>query len=160
MRRTLLAGPRLADDLLERFFDPSTPSAPTRRLEMRESDDEYGVRLELPGFTPEEVSVELTRDVLTIRAETAASAGSAGAEGSAGASWPRAAERLSRAVRFEKPIDAARVEAQLSHGVLLVRLPKSDEARPRKIAVRAAGEAVLSVTPSLEHRPESTTTTA
>lgn len=153
MRRTLLASPRLADDLLERFFDPSTSPAPTRRLEMRETADEYGVRLELPGFAPEEVSIELTRDVLTIRAETTKPAE---ADGS---SWPRAAERLSRAVHFEKPIDASRVEAQLTSGVLLVRLPKSDEARPRKIAVRSAAEPALSVTRSLEHRPEPATQT-
>lgn len=148
MRRTLLAGPRLADDLLERWLDSTTPTAPTRRLEMRETAEEYGVRLELPGFAPGEVSVELTGDVLTIRAATAD-----GASSSDG--WPRAAERLSRAFRFERPIDPSRVEAELTHGVLRVRLPKSDAARPRRIEVRSSAAPVATVvTPSLEHRPE------
>lgn len=146
MRRTLLAGPRLADDLLERFFDPV--AAPTRRLEMRETAEEYAVRLELPGFAPEEVSVELTGDVLTIRATT--SEPRQGDE----RGWGRTPERLSRAVRFEKPIDPARVDAQLNHGLLTVRLPKSDAARPRRIEVRSANGAVTTVTPALEHRTE------
>lgn len=155
MRRTLLASPRLADDLLERWLDATTtPTAPTRRLDMRETAEEYGVRLELPGFTPDEVSVELTGDVLTIRAATAEAKADDGASTTTDG-WPRPAERLSRAVRFEKPIDASRVEAELTHGVLRVRLPKSEAARPRRITVRSAAEPVpTTVTPTLEHRPE------
>lgn len=152
MRRTLLATPWLADDLLERWFEPldrwlEPAAAPARRMEMRETAEEYGVRLELPGFKPEEVSVEVSGDQLTIRAATP--------EPTDGEGWARRPERVSRVVRFEKPIDASNVEAQLTNGVLEVRLPKSDVARPRRIQVRSAGAPIATATPpALEHQPD------
>jgi len=42
---------------------------PTRFLTMEENEKEFVVRTELPGFTPEELTVELRGDVLRVEAE-------------------------------------------------------------------------------------------
>jgi HSP20 family protein len=39
-------------------------------------------------------------------------------------------------VRLTSGVDASRVEAQLNNGVLLLTLPKSETAKPRKIQVK------------------------
>lgn len=145
MRRTL-TGPRLGPLFTELFDLPPLTAPAVRPIETRETDTEYLVRCELPGFRPDEVDVQLTADVLTIRARTAPPAG--GADGA----WPRREQQVQQAIRFERPIDADQVQAELSHGVLHLRLPKSQAARPRRIDVRAG--ATTPATPSLEHRPD------
>ncbi|MCO5165534.1 MAG: Hsp20/alpha crystallin family protein [Planctomycetes bacterium] len=151
MRRTTLTGPRLGPlftESLDRLFDlPALAAPPVRPLETRETDVEYQVRCELPGFRPDEVDVQLTADVLTIRARTTPPAGGQ----TSPEDWPRRPQQVQQAVRFERPIQADQVQAELSHGVLTVRLPKSQAARPRRIEVRSDGGANP---PSLEHRPE------
>jgi HSP20 family molecular chaperone IbpA len=43
--------------------------------------------------------------------------------------------RYRRAFTLSKELDADKVSAELSHGVLRVRIPKAPHAQPRKIAV-------------------------
>jgi HSP20 family molecular chaperone IbpA len=43
--------------------------------------------------------------------------------------------RYRRAFTLSKELDADKVSAEFSHGVLRVRVPKADHARPRRIAV-------------------------
>jgi HSP20 family protein len=45
---------------------------------------------------------------------------------------------FTRSVTLPMLVDSDRVEAKVEHGVLLVTLPKSEAAKPRKIAVRTA----------------------
>jgi len=44
---------------------------------------------------------------------------------------------FARSLTFPYPIDADKVEARLENGVLRVRLPKHESAKPRKICVKA-----------------------
>jgi len=41
-------------------------------------------------------------------------------------------------LKLPAPVDAEKVEAKLENGLLQLTLPKAEEARPRKIAVKAA----------------------
>jgi HSP20 family protein len=46
--------------------------------------------------------------------------------------------RYRRSFTLSRELDAQRIEAALKDGVLTLRLPKLEEARPRRIEVRAA----------------------
>jgi HSP20 family protein len=96
-------------------------------LQVRGTEDAYTVRCELPGFEQDEVAVELTGDVLVIRAQRKAQE----------SEWETRAS-YAHTVRLEDPVDAEKVQAELKNGVLLVTLPKSEAGKPRKIAVKSA----------------------
>lgn len=118
-RSNRLASPFLLGELLGPLAAPLPP------LQVRETDEGYALRCELPGYEQEEVQVELTGDVLEVRA-----AGKADLDG-----WGPLPARA-HSVRLTTPIDGQKVEAELRDGVLLVRVPKSEAARPRRIAIQ------------------------
>ena len=96
-------------------------------------DGGYVLRLELPGVPPENLTVESRENALSIagKRETEAPAGgSLHRRERSGAEFPRS---------FQLPEDAepGGAEARYEHGILTVRVPKREEAKPRQIEVRA-----------------------
>ena len=85
-----------------------------------ENADEYLIVAEMPGVEQQAVDLRLDRTRLTIEADRS--------NGDAVTHYARV---------FEVPatIDAARISAKLSEGLLAVHLPKAPEARVRRIAV-------------------------
>ena len=88
---------------------------------------------ELPGMGIDDVEVLVAGDQLTIR-------------GSRNVRAPEHAQALRRerpVGQFERtmvlptPVDAEHVEAKLSNGVLAIAIPKVEEARPRKVEIKA-----------------------
>ena len=98
-------------------------------LDVAERGDAYVIHVELPGVSPDQVDVSFEQNVLTIR-------------GTKPASFDVAAERVhggvERAVRLPEFVDAERIEAQFTNGLLSVTVPKAKAAQPRKITVRGA----------------------
>jgi HSP20 family protein len=86
----------------------------------------------LPGVTAEALSIHLHQDELTLEArrETNAQQRSAVTTEYREADYRR---------RFVVPtgIDGGKISAQLKNGILTLRLPKSDDVKPREIKVRA-----------------------
>ena len=99
-----------------------------------EDTEAFHLEAELPGLTQEQVHVAVTnRNQVTLQGERLASDDSKGR-------WLRRERgfgRFQRILRLPLPVDADKVEAKLEDGLLHVVLPKSEEARPRKIAVKA-----------------------
>src|SRR4051812_43333839 len=105
-------------------------------IDVMETDDGFKVRASVPGVRPEDVEVQAQGNVLTIRANQA------GEEESSGQNWivrERRAGTLQRSITLPAMVDAERAEARIEHGVLTLRLPRADAARPRQIKVGAAG---------------------
>jgi HSP20 family protein len=108
------------------------------RLEVRETDDAYVVRAEVPGLEPEHIDVQLQGEHLII-------AGEKRPEESGGAREPQESLTYSerrfgafrRVLHLAAPIDAGSVKAEHRNGVLTIRLEKSAAARPKRIEVRA-----------------------
>lgn len=90
-------------------------------VDILESDREIRIDADFPGVTPDSVSVQLEGLELTL-------------DGRREGSRP---SRLRRSFRVPETVDPDGVEAELANGVLRVRLPKRDEAKPRRIEVRA-----------------------
>jgi HSP20 family protein len=101
------------------------------RLNMEETDREYVIRAEVPGFAPNEIEVRLSGDVLTMRAEHAEPANVEGTE-----PVERRHDVWERTVTLPAGIVPDGVEARCNHGVLEVHVPRAPEAAPRRIAVK------------------------
>jgi HSP20 family protein len=92
------------------------------------------VEFDLPGVDPESVDLDVERNVLTVRAERRPSTGDD--------SEMIAAERprgvFSRQLILGDTLDTERVQASYSAGVLTLRIPVAEKAKPRKITVANA----------------------
>jgi HSP20 family protein len=124
------------EPVLERFFGtwptPSEEWEPIYRgLHMTETEKEYRVRAELPGFEPPEVTVTLLGNVLTIEAKH----GEEPKEGE-----PEVKERryahVKRSISLPEGVELEKLEATYRNGVLEVHLPKAPEAVARRIEVK------------------------
>jgi len=108
------------------------PSYPA--LNLWQDDDNLYVEAELPGMELNELEILATGDdQLTIKGRREAPSVEKG-------TWHRQ-ERgygdFSRILNLPHEVDPDKVEAEFKHGVLCVTLPKREEAKPRRITVKA-----------------------
>lgn len=92
------------------------------------------VRAEVPGVDPSDLHVQIERGTLTISGERKPPQE---AEKGSYHRRERAYGRFSRALRVPDDLDPDRATAVLNHGILTVRIPKREEAKPRTIQVQA-----------------------
>jgi HSP20 family protein len=106
----------------------------TPPIDVYETADMYVITAEVPGLTREHVELALEDRRLTIRGSRPdAPAGSAGAVRFH--QVERGRGPFARTFEFAEKVDSSRVAADLSDGVLTVRLPKVPEPPARKIEV-------------------------
>jgi HSP20 family protein len=121
--------------LLDEFFGDAAARgrgfAPS--VDVTESTEEYVVTAELPGAKPEDVTVELHEGVLTLRGEKRS-------ERDEHKEHARYVERVfgsfSRSFSLPQNADGDKVQAGFKDGVLTLRIPKREEAKPRTIAIQ------------------------
>jgi len=104
-------------------------------LDISETEDEYVVEASLPGIKPEDVQITVHGDTLTIRGETKAE------EEKKGQAWHLRERRFGsfqRSVALATPVDSDKAQAHFENGVLTLRLPKAEQAKPRQIKVGGA----------------------
>jgi HSP20 family protein len=105
-------------------------------MDVAERGDAYVVITELPGVTPEQVDVSFEQNILTIRGSKPASFDVA----NEGELRLFAAERVSgsfeRSVRLPEFVDADRIQASYTNGLLTITVPKAEAAKPRRIELK------------------------
>ena len=94
-----------------------------------ETDDSYVVRAELPGMKPEDVSVELRGNELRVTGEVK--------EDDTGKALRHRHGRFAYRTTLPADADADKIDAQLSDGILTVRMPKAPQAQSRKIEIKS-----------------------
>ena len=102
----------------------------TPRVDVYENANELLLVADVPGATKESVSIQLDKGHVTIEA-----ARGGPPEGSPVVEEYRPVD-YARVFAIPQGIDASKIDAQLSGGVLRLRLPKSDALKPRRIEVR------------------------
>ncbi|HVT64375.1 MAG TPA: Hsp20/alpha crystallin family protein [Mycobacteriales bacterium] len=100
-------------------------------MDIVRSGDDLVVHMDLPGVKADEVKITLENRTLTISAQRR----SAYAEGDQVLIQERFDGEISRRVRVPEWVDAEAVAADYVDGVLTVRLPLAERAKPRVIAV-------------------------
>lgn len=93
-------------------------------VDLYDDQDSYHVRAELPGVKKSDVKLELDNAVLTITAERKTRNGD-----------QEGITTLSRTVSVAEDVQADKVKATLTDGILTVSLPKSEEIKPRQISI-------------------------
>lgn len=92
--------------------------------------DTFVVELDLPGVSPDSIDLDVERNVLTVKAER---------PGRDGDTELIAAERprgvFSRQLILGDTLDTERVAAGYDAGVLTLRIPVAEQAKPRKISI-------------------------
>jgi HSP20 family protein len=104
-------------------------------MDVVERDDHYEVRAAVPGVKPEDVEVVVQGERLTVRAESRRE------EEQRGETWLMREQRIGsmqRTITLPSPVRSDSAEAKIEHGVLTLRLPKAQEARPHRISVNAS----------------------
>jgi HSP20 family protein len=120
--------------LFNRFFSSwpvmETPEWPYLwGLTTEEKEKEVVVRVELPGFEPEELKVELLGERLTVEAEHKEPAEKA-------EEAERASAHVKRVLTLPPGVELEKAEAAYRNGVLEVHLPRKPEVMGRRIEVK------------------------
>lgn len=104
-------------------------------LDVYESPDkqQYVIEASVAGFKPEEIQVTAEGDTVMIRA---AKKEEAKAEKGAYMRHERYEGEINRSVTLPSTIDATKVEASYEHGVLTLRIPKTEEMKPKQIPIQ------------------------
>jgi HSP20 family protein len=122
------------DRIVRRAFGPATfGTAFTTALPMDtvRRDGEFVLRFDVPGFDPEKIDLTVDRGVLTVsatREETHE-------EGESPVVRERLFGTFTRRVQLSDNLNADAIEATNRDGVLEIRIPLREEAKPRKITI-------------------------
>lgn len=103
-------------------------------LDVTESDEAYAIVANLPGVKADAISVNIHDNVLSINAEVQESHEE---ENTRVLMRERRSGKYSRSLRFPVHVNGDVIEANFDNGVLTVRVPKAEEAKPRQILVNA-----------------------
>ena len=109
-------------------------SLTTPAINMFQTDNEVVVKASIPGIKAEEVQINVTGDVLTLKGEVNQE------EERNDRAWHIREQRFGsfeRSVPLPTAVKSDRAEAVFENGILTITLPKADEVKPRTINIKA-----------------------
>src|SRR5437763_16852613 len=134
----LLMKPEPFSNELHRLSHPLREEGQTQRwvppMDLVEADDHFLLKADLPGLTEDDVNIEIRDNALTISGERKAE------HETRERGWYRVERsfgRFSRSLTLPEGVDADGVEAEFDKGVLEVRIPKPEQRKPRRVAIRS-----------------------
>lgn len=136
-RDPLMAAPyRMMDELLRNLSAERT-SGYTPLLDVRDTDGEYLVLVDLPGVNSDEVTIEVSDHVLSI----------SGSRARIEAGEAQLSERpfgsFVRTLTLPQGIDQEQIAANYIDGVLELHVPKPVEQQPKKITIGAGTQKAI-----------------
>jgi HSP20 family protein len=102
------------------------------------TDSDVFVIASAPGLGPDELEVTIDENVLTLSGTIPNVAKSTEAEGATWYLHENGHGQFRRTVTLPVDVDADQAEATFEHGILRLRLPKAEAAKPRQIKIRSA----------------------
>ena len=130
---------RELDRLTQQFFgtNGTTTRPAVMPMDAYRSGNDYVVHFDLPGVAPESIDLDVERNVLTVKAERTLDYG----EGVEVQVSERPRGVFSRQLFLGDTLDADNIKAHYDAGVLTLRVPIAEQAKPRKIAIDGGSEA-------------------
>jgi HSP20 family protein len=126
---------RLFDDAFTRPLSVRDGwSMATPAINMYQTDNEVVVKASIPGIKAEEVQINITGDILTLKGEVQQE------EESKDRAWHIREQRFGsfeRSVVLPTDVKSDKAEAVFENGILTITLPKADEVKPRTINIKA-----------------------
>ena len=129
---------RELDRLTQQVFGtPGTWSRPTAMpMDAYRDGDQFVVCFDLPGVTPDAIELDVERNVLTVKAERRPIGKDVEMQVS-----ERPLGAFSRQLFLGDTLDTDHIDAKYDAGVLTLRIPIAERAKPRKIAINSGDEA-------------------
>ena len=128
-------------EAMDRLFDDAFPRPvgtaagwQMPAIDMYETDDDLVIRAAVPGLKAEDVQIDVTGDVLTIKGEFKQK------DEAKEKNYHLREQRwgaFERRVLLPTQIVADKAKAEFENGVLTISLPKADEVRPKQITIKA-----------------------
>jgi HSP20 family protein len=125
---------RLFDDAFTRPLSLRDGGGSTPAIDMYQTDNEVVVKAALPGFKADDVQINVTGEVLTIRGEMKRE------EEQKEKSWHIREHRwgsFERSISLPTDVVSEKAQADFDNGVLTITLPKAEEVKPKTITVKA-----------------------
>jgi HSP20 family protein len=114
-----------------------TPGRPAAMpMDAFRSGDEFVVQFDLPGVESDSIELTVEKNVLTLHAERRRSAD----EGVEMIVSERPQGTFSRQLFLGESLDVDRIDATYADGVLTLRVPIAERAKPRRVSVKEAGQ--------------------
>ena len=109
----------------------ASPELRKPRYEVRNAEDAYTIRVELPGVAKDAVTIDYDQGLLTLQAQRKALTPE---------TWKPLHRELNDQgyllrLKLNAPVDEDKLVAQLADGVLTLTLPVREAAKPRRIEV-------------------------
>lgn len=125
------------DRLAQQVFGPTGTLARPSAMPMDawRDGDTFHVEFDLPGVSPDSVDIDVERNVVTVKAERPARASDAEL---IAAERPRGV--FSRQLVLGDNLDTEHIEASYEIGVLTLKIPVAEQAKPRKIEISSKHE--------------------
>ena len=118
------------------FGGPGTVSRPSGMpMDAWREGESFVVEFDLPGIDPSTIDLDVESNVLTVRVERPLLEGD---REILAAERPRGV--FSREVMLGENLETARIEAGYSGGVLTLRIPIAERAKPRKIQINTSDD--------------------
>jgi HSP20 family protein len=122
------------DRLTRQMFGTATRPAGVP-MDAYRKGEEFVVVFDLPGIDPDSIDVTVDRNVLTVTAQRKPIAD----EGVEWAAAERPTGTFTRELLLGDTLDADRLAADYDAGVLTLRIPVAERAKPRRISVSTSG---------------------
>jgi len=125
---------RLFRNVDDDFYGEREDAVWAPRVDISETPDDLIVRCELPGVSAEDIDVDINNNTLTIRGEKKQE------ELTDSENYYRVERvygRFSRSFSLPQRVEGDAVSARYKDGILLITIPKAEEAKPRKIQIEA-----------------------
>ncbi len=117
------------------FFEPGFGGTSVPAVDVKESDAEYLMEVELPGLTEKDIDVKLDNNLLTIssRKEDKKEEKKNGY-----IMRERRSSSFSRSFVLPEGVDREKISAEFKNGILNLTFPKTPTAKPKSIEVKAS----------------------
>ncbi|MDA3892814.1 MAG: Hsp20/alpha crystallin family protein [Salinivirgaceae bacterium] len=139
--RSLVKFSNSYSDLFDHFFDNnmfdwsdkklSNTSTTIPLVNVKEYKDGYSVELAAPGLKKDDFKVELNNDILTISSEKRIEN-----EENNGHQFTKkefSYQSFNRSFALPSKVNSGKIKAKYENGILIVSLPKKEEAKPRPV---------------------------
>jgi HSP20 family protein len=131
-----MPGMKHLQDTVARFFnDASRPWTPA--VDIRETENELVLEMDVPGVAQEDVEIRLENYALTIKGERKFDSEN---QGKGYHRIERSYGSFARTFTLPNSVDTEKVKADYKNGVLSVTLPKKEVAKPRTIRVEIGNQ--------------------
>ena len=132
---------------VDRLFDTYNPDREWQgtplwglALDVVENKDEFVVKASIPGINPDDLDISYTDDTLTIKGEIKS-------DNEVKEDQYHLRERrygtFARSISLPTKVKGDAIEASYQNGVLTLRLPKADEVKPKRIAIKVGNQKMI-----------------